>query len=152
MTDPGESHHVELSIAAQPVLLQLVRLTAGVVAARADLDLNDVEDLRLAVDELCLSLMGPMGTNGRLELRYQWDPETVEISCTLRRDDDSGETGREEPGAGGRPSEASGQAEFLRQELSAQILDALVDEHGEAQSDGHAHAWLRMQRIRPDVA
>jgi len=34
--------------------LQLVRMTAGVVAARADLDLNDVEDLRLAVDELCL--------------------------------------------------------------------------------------------------
>ena len=52
VTDQGEFDGIELSIPAQPNLLYLVRMTAGAVAARADLALDDVEDLRLAVDEL----------------------------------------------------------------------------------------------------
>lgn len=142
--------HIELSIPAQPVLLQLVRLTAGVVASRADLDLDDVEDLRLAVDELCLSLIGPAGTSGRLLLRYRWEEEAIEVSCTLVADE--GESAGSETG-GGRPDRGAqvlGQAEYLRQELSSQILDALVDEHGEVDSDGSTQAWLRMRRIRPE--
>jgi hypothetical protein len=132
---------IELSIPAQPILLQLVRLTAGVVATRADLDLNEVEDLRLAVDELCLSLMGPSGASGRLLLRYTWEEELVEVSCTLVA---------EEGGDEGLQPDAQvlGQAEYVRQELSSQILDALVDEHGESTIDENAHAWLRMRRIR----
>jgi hypothetical protein len=46
---------IGLEIPARADLLQLVRLTAGVVAARASLGLDDVEDLRLAAEELCLS-------------------------------------------------------------------------------------------------
>jgi serine/threonine-protein kinase RsbW len=137
------SGRIDLSLPAQPILLQLVRLTAGVVAARADLELNDVEDLRLAVDELCLSLMGPSGAPGRLTLRYQWEEDLVEVFCTLVDD---------EGGDGGRQSGAQvlGQAEYVRQELSSQILDALVDEHGESTTDGNAHAWLRMRRNGPE--
>ncbi len=150
MIDHSQTDHVELSIAAQPPLLQLARLTAGVVAARADLDLNDVEDLRLAVDELCLSLMGPLGTDGRLLLRYGWDAEMIEISCTLVSDDGSVDGSGDETADPPERGEISGQAEMLRQELSSQILDALVDAHGETENDGHPQAWLRMRRIRPD--
>jgi len=148
--DPGEAQHVELSIAAQPVLLHLVRMTAGVVAARANLDLDDVEDLRLAVDELCLTVMGPTGTGGRLRLRFQWDAEMVEISCTLEPDPAAGGV-REDPDSQRRPGEAPGPAERVRQELSTQILDALVDEHEANEHNGRPHAWLRMRRVRPDV-
>jgi serine/threonine-protein kinase RsbW len=125
-----ESTHIELSIPAQPILLQLVRLTAGVVAARADLSLDDVEDLRLAVDELCLPLMGPTGHAGRLFVEYGWNDESIEISCTVTTADGS---------AGGR----------FRDELSSLILDALVDEHGETTVDGRSGVWLRMRRDRP---
>ena len=147
MIEDGEFDHIELSIPGQPVLLQLVRMTAGVVAARADLGLDEVEDLRLAVDELCLPFMGPEGHPGRLLVRYAWDPETIEISCTLTSGDEGTEIGN---GPDVIPvivdSEFKGQAERLREELSSQILDALVDEHGETTVDGRAAVWVRMRR------
>jgi serine/threonine-protein kinase RsbW len=138
---------IELSVPAQPNLLHLVRLTAGVVASRADLGLDEVEDLRLAVDELCLPFVGPSGHPGRLLVRYRWDAEVIEISCTLT-------AGDEGTGIGARPltvpvagkRQIKGQAERLRDELSSQILEALVSEHGETTVEGRAVVWLRMNR------
>lgn len=143
--DDAGSGTIELTIPAQPGLLQLARMTAGVVAARADLELDDVEDLRLAVDELCLALMGPTGLRGRLLLRYQWEDGTIEISCTVAPD--LGAAG--DHGAGGGPHEGRDEGEQLRDELSAQILEALVDEHGQMSGEGQTGAWLRMGRQRP---
>jgi serine/threonine-protein kinase RsbW len=152
VTDEGEFERVELSIPAQPSLLQLVRMTAAVVAARADLELNDVEDLRLAVDELCLPFMGPTGHRGRLLLRYRWDAETIEISCTVTAADEGTESAG---GEGFTPivleRQIKGQAERLRDELSSQILDALVDGHGETTVDGRATVWLRIRRPAQDT-
>jgi hypothetical protein len=143
----GRFDRIELSIPAQPALLQLVRLTAGVVAARADLGLNDVEDLRLAVDELCLPFMGPTGHPGRLLVRFRWDTGAIEISCTLTGGDEGAEIGGDEGALLDVPGrQIKGQAERLRNELSSQILDALVDEHGETTVDGRAAVWLRMLR------
>jgi hypothetical protein len=144
--------HIELSIPARADLLHLVRLTAGVVAARLDLDLNDVEDLRLGVEELCLSLVGSTAdAPGRLALRYAWDHQEIEITCTLLEDDpgkvDLTDAGRDRIPAGSTGPPA-GQNEVLRQELSSHILDALVDGHGETRNDGRASAWLRMRRSR----
>jgi serine/threonine-protein kinase RsbW len=134
---------IELEIPARADLLQLVRLTAGVVAARARLGLDDVEDLRLAAEELCLSLLGPTGdAPGRLALRYGWDDEMIEITCTLVT---NGAPGGEEAGGG----HVEGPDQGLAQELSSQILDALVDEHGESGAEGAPRAWLRMRRDRP---
>jgi hypothetical protein len=147
VSDQSGLDRVELSIPAQPSLLQLVRLTAGVVASRADLSLDDVEDLRLAVDELCLPFMGPSGHSGRLLLRFGWNRGSIEISCTLTAGDEGTEIGN---GPEVIPvivdGQFKGQAERLREELSSQILDALVDEHGEGTVDGRATVWLRVRR------
>lgn len=140
--DDTGSGAIDLTIPARPALLQLVRMTAGVVAARADLDLDAVEDLRLAVDELCLALMGPTGRRGRLLLHYEWQDDTIDISCTWAPD-------TEGPEGEAAEHEGSGDAEQRQDELSAQILDALVDEHGEMTGDGQTGAWLRMRRQRP---
>jgi hypothetical protein len=150
VTEHGELTRIELSIPAQPALLQLVRLTAGVVAARADLELNDVEDLRLAIDELCLPFMGPTGHPGRLLVRYGWNDERIEISCILTAADEGAlDATQEKVAPAALPREIKGQAERLRDELSSQILDALVDEHGEMTIGGRAGVWLRMRRRRP---
>jgi hypothetical protein len=144
VNDEGDGR-IELSIPARPNLLHLVRLTAGVVAGRADLGFDEVEDLRLAVDELCLPFIGPTGHQGRLLLRYRWDGEVIEISCTLTAEDE----GVEIDGTGVpeiRERAIKGQAERLRDELSGQILDALVAEHGETTINGRATVWLRMTR------
>ena len=144
--------HIELSIPARADLLQLARLTAGVVAARLDLDLNDVEDLRLGVEELCLSLVGPTGdAAGRLALRYAWDDDEIEITCTLIEDGAGNgaptDEGRDQA-PGRSPGSQTAPQELLRQELSSHILDALVDGHGKTRSDGIDGAWLRMRRNR----
>ncbi len=78
--------HVELTLPARPDLLVLARMTVGAVAARAEMPVDDIEDLRLAIDELCLSAVGDRA-GGRLELRYDWDPAGMEVSCTFRPSD-----------------------------------------------------------------
>jgi hypothetical protein len=151
VSDRGAFKGVELSIPAEPLLLQMVRMTAAAVAAQVDLDLEALEDLRLAVDELCLPLMGPTGHTGRLLLRYDWDDKGIEISCTLTAADEGGLSDREQHAVPSYlPHQVKGQAERLRDELSSQILDVLVDEHGEMTTEGRAGVWLRMRRHRSE--
>jgi hypothetical protein len=149
--DGGDvTDEIELEIPARADLLQLVRLTAGVVAARAGLGLDDVEDLRLGAEELCLSLVGPTGdAPGRLALRYGWDDELIEIACTLIIEGAPAdeESGAEPPGDVDDVDE--GHDPKLANELSAQILEALVDEHGKSGAGAAPRAWLRMRRGRP---
>ncbi|HLM97400.1 MAG TPA: hypothetical protein VK283_13870 [Acidimicrobiales bacterium] len=149
---------IELSIPARADLLPLVRLTAGVVAARAGLGLDDGEDLRLGVEELCLSLVGPTGdAPGRLTLLYRWDDDKIEIeieiTCILRSTGAGGDAPADRDGddGGDASTKAWNHNEHVRRDLSSQILDALVDEHGETHSVDGPGAWLRMRRTPPDA-
>jgi len=49
---------VELTFPVRSDLLVLARLTAAALASRADFGIEDIEDLRLVVEELCLSVVG----------------------------------------------------------------------------------------------
>jgi Histidine kinase-like ATPase domain len=136
--------HVELTLPARPDLLVLARMTVGAVAARADMPVDDIEDLRLAIDELCLSAVGEHQT-GRLELRYDWGPDGMEVSCVFKpseadtamadahKDDDLTDGGT------------------LPSDLSERILDALVDEHGRDSVDGGSRAWFRKNHDRTNA-
>jgi len=117
---------VELSIPAKPELLSLARLTVAAVAARANFDFEEIEDLRLALDELCSRMLTP-DENGTLALRYEWSPGNLHVHCAL----------------GGSVSVLPNPAD---QDLSDRILDALVDEHGTTDQDGSLSAWLRKWR------
>ena len=121
------SDEVELSVPARPELLSLARLTVAAVASRADFAYEEIEDLRLAIDELCSPLVGHNGRKGHLRLRYRWDEMSIEVSCQVDGPDD-GDLGDEE------------------NELSDRILDALVDEHGSRVDGGSRHVWLRKRR------
>jgi serine/threonine-protein kinase RsbW len=123
------SEIVELTIPVQADLVVLARLTAATVASRADFDIEEIEDLRLAVDELCASL-AQTGGNGRLDLQFSSDDGQIEVSCSYR-------VGSIAPNATNEGSLG---------ELSVRILDALVDEHGQEMADGHRRAWLRKRR------
>lgn len=134
--------HVELTLPARPDLLVLARMTVGAVAARADLPVDDIEDLRLAIDELCLSAVGD-ARGGRLELRYEWDDSGMAVSCTFRPSDLSASTGGER--TDGATPDAIG---TLPSDLSERILDALVDEHGREKVDGGERAWFKKRHVR----
>ena len=121
---------VELTIPVSADLVVLARLTAATVASRADFDVEEIEDLRLAVDELCLIVVDG-GAGGELKLQFIHDAEEIEISCRY---------------VGIRPSPVA--ADETLDGLSGRILDALVDTHGLRIEDGQRHAWLRKRRVR----
>lgn len=54
---------VELRVPADVAFVATLRLTAASLAARCDLTIDDIEDLRLAVDEACALLL-PHATPG----------------------------------------------------------------------------------------
>ena len=49
---------VELDVPANPAYLAVVRTATAGLAARLDLTLDQIEDLRIAVDEACALLLG----------------------------------------------------------------------------------------------
>ena len=106
---------MELSIPVESDLILLARLTAATVASRAGFDVEEVDDLRLAVDELCVLVADGDGT-GRLNLTFVTSDQGVEVACSLSE-------------FGIRNGERAG--DHGERDLSLLILDALVDEHGE---------------------
>lgn len=124
---------VDLSIPVKADLVVLARLTAATVAARAGFGVEDIEDLRLAVEELCLSLVRS-DDDGRLHFAFECAPDTITVRCSF------------EP----RPGwDGSGRGSV--DDLSLRILDALVDEHGREQRHGQLCAWLRKRRAHSTV-
>jgi len=127
-----ERETVELSIPVGADLLVLARFAAATIASRAGFDLEEIDDLRLAVDELCVSLIEE-GDHGRLSIELQRADDLVEISCRFT-------SNSEVPPSAPRPDLSEG--------LSDRILDALVDEHGKRVDGGLQQAWLRKRRVR----
>lgn len=119
---------VDLSIPVQADLVVLARLTAATVAGRAGFGVEDIEDLRLAVEELCLSLVGAR-QDGRLHLTYECEGDAITVDCWYEAGD------QEAQGRGGDVDD-----------LSLRILDALVDEHGHDLREGRPSAWLCKRR------
>ena len=119
---------VTLAVPARPEYVRLARLTAAGVASRLGFSYDDVEDLRIAVDELCYLLVGAEGRPGGITLRFAVDDAELVII---------GEgTARAEP------------VEFA--ELSEQLLSALVDEYRVEQDDDAV--TIRLVRRRRGVA
>ncbi len=130
MLDVGD--RVELTFPARGDLIVLARLVTSAVSARAGFDIEELDDLRLAVGELCLlTLQGSTAGQGDLRLELTVLGDAISVSCTLERAaaaDTPNPDGDDIPG------------------LSEQILDALVDEHGRERQDGSVRAWLQKRR------
>jgi serine/threonine-protein kinase RsbW len=124
---------IELRFPARGDLIVLARLVTSAISARAGFDIEELEDLRLAVGELCLLTL--QGTDARsggdlcLELTMLGD--AISVVCTLER-----------AAAAVAPGPEGDEIALL----SERILDALVDEHGRESQDGSARAWLRKRR------
>lgn len=132
---------VELSLAADAQMLFLARMTGAAVAAQAKFDYEQVEDLRLAVDELCIRLIRS-GSGNRIKLVLEWDDlGVVTVRATLES----------EPGSPPVEPLASTLNLGPDSELSERILDALVDDHGSDGVDGHHKVWFRVKRQRHTV-
>ena len=139
MGDDNEQR-VELSIPATVEWLALARTTGAAIAARWSFTYDEIADLRLAIDELCLTLVEGVPAE-RLELVYCLDEEALSVkghAVGLAQDGDV-------------VSNLPGIEPALSSDLSARILDALVDEHGSDGDDKSRRAWLRKRRTPQDA-
>jgi hypothetical protein len=132
----NDTELVELSIPALPELLSLPRMTAAAVAARGGFDVEEIEDVRLAIEELCLAAFDGRGP-GRLSIRLGYRDSVLEVDCTFKPSDRLAEV------ATARSDETAA--------LTEQLLTALANEHGTDVEDGVARAWFRKSRLTDRV-
>jgi serine/threonine-protein kinase RsbW len=78
---------VEMSVPADVAYVSTLRLTAAGLAARCDLTIDEIEDLRLAVDEAC-SLLLPHARQGTaLQARFALAHGRLEVAARVSSDD-----------------------------------------------------------------
>jgi hypothetical protein len=116
---------VTLRIPGDPAYLRLARLAAADTGARAGLSVSDLEDLRIAVDELAYALIGTDHRGAPLTLKYRAARGLVEIDGMC--------PGRGEPAA--------------LSELAQTIVAVIADEH-ELHDDGETRRFHFVKRSR----
>jgi serine/threonine-protein kinase RsbW len=134
VSDINDGDRIELRFPARGDFIVLARLVTSAISARAGFDIEQLEDLRLAVGELCVLTLGNGVTSGDLCLEFTVHDEAIAAVCKLERASSAGSSGT-------APEEADESAR-----LSELILDALVDEHGSERQDGSVRAWIRKRR------
>ncbi len=70
---------VSISIPASPQYLQVVRLIAAGLASRLTFTIDEIEDLKIAVDELAAYLTGTQGREGTLDIEFGIESDHIEI-------------------------------------------------------------------------
>lgn len=80
---PLGPYEVEVRMLADKVHVPGVRALASDMAIRQDFDLDTVEDLRLALEEACATLVANADEHGMLVCRLLISPSAVEISASV---------------------------------------------------------------------
>jgi serine/threonine-protein kinase RsbW len=109
------SGRIELVFPADPSMVRLARLVASGVATSAGFDIDEVDDLRIAVDEGCAALI-ESGHGASLGLSFHLDRQSVDVYGTTES--------------------AGTSVDELRSSLSERILGVVADEHEFATDHG----------------
>ena len=74
---------VEIRLPADSAYLSVLRTATAGLAARLDFTLDEIEDLRIAVDEACAMLLPAAIDTATLTCRFRLDPTTLEVTVTI---------------------------------------------------------------------
>jgi anti-sigma regulatory factor (Ser/Thr protein kinase) len=107
---------VRLAFPPEPRLLGTIRLVVGIVARKAGLDEEGIEDLKVAVSETCAVAVGDLNRAGR--------PDPVEVDLVEAPDRFGIEVRDRAPAAPPAP----GDGEVDDRELGLALVGALVDD------------------------
>jgi serine/threonine-protein kinase RsbW len=110
---------IAITFPARPEFLRLARLTTADAASRAGFDYEEIDDLRIAVSELCTLVSGADGASLTLDFALEHDRLIVHGTAT--------------PG------------DTLENEFSRAIVTALVDEF-EITADGESTRFRAVKR------
>lgn len=70
---------VTIKIPASPVYIGVIRLVAAGLATRLRFTIDEIEDLKIGVDELSAYLTGSQGREGDLQITFTIADERIEI-------------------------------------------------------------------------
>lgn len=113
---------------AHPENVRLARLTVAAVGSRIGFGLELLDDLRMAIDELCYCLMGGDGASGDIVLTFFPVPNGLGVEGSMTAD------------GNGVPHELP--------ELSKRIFDALTTSY-DCSLEGK-HRWFKLiKRLTP---
>ena len=127
----AEATVVRLEIPAETRVVRAARLVASGLTSAAGFDVDDVDDIRIAVDELCAVLF-ELGDGGVVSVTFTTRPGEIEVQ---------GQTAASE--------EAVDPSRFA---LSVQILNAACDEFSWSMADGIADVRIAKRLRRGDPA
>lgn len=127
MAEGGAGDEIHLEVPTTPDLLRLVRVVASGLASRLGFSIDAVEDVRLAVDELCWTVASRSGPEATLTVRFV----ILNSAFTVE--------GRLQPGPGDITDRGPLSA------LSERILHTLVDEYALLEPVDGEGAGFRMR-------
>ena len=122
LTFPAEAEHIRLA-----------RLVASGLVAPLDYGLDDVEDLRIAVDELCAVILAHTEPTSMIVVAFEVTGDAVSVRAVAPARADLAE-----------------QAEVEVDELSRLILLAAADDHGVIRHDGEIVGRLSKRPVGAD--
>jgi serine/threonine-protein kinase RsbW len=118
--------HVELRVPASGAYVSVLRAAAAGLAARLDFTVDEIEDLRIAVDEACAVLLPFAETDARLSARFDLEPGRLQVSVSV-------------------PSETTEPPS--RNTFAWTVLKALAGEVDATVDDGKLTLTLRKQQV-----
>ena len=88
---PGSSYQepvvaIELHTMADAIAIPTIRTVAADLAARADFDLDSIDDLRMAVDDVCAMLVQAAAEGGALVCRFTVLTDRIEVVAEVDAD------------------------------------------------------------------
>jgi anti-sigma regulatory factor (Ser/Thr protein kinase) len=134
---------VRLAFPPEPRLLGTVRLVVSVVARKAGMDEEGIEDLKVAVSEACAVAVGDLNRAGR--------PDLIELDLVEAADRVGIEVRDRAPPAG-QPTAAEADGELDDRQLGLALVGALVDDLriGALEGGGNRTSfWLRRDQQGP---
>jgi serine/threonine-protein kinase RsbW len=125
----GELAAIEIRLTAGSEYLSTVRAVAADLALQQDMTLDEVDDLRLAVDEACSMLVPLAVPGGELRCRFSLAQREIRVRCSVVA------AGNERPPTDGFPW---------------QVLVTLTDSvRSDANGDG---TWIELVKRKVDGA
>jgi serine/threonine-protein kinase RsbW len=123
--DRPDGDVVEVRIPADVAYVSTLRLTAAGLAARCELTIDDIEDLRLAVDEACALLLPHVAPPNTIDARFELNYGRLAVEVS------------------GQPS---GDAELDRTGFAWTVLGALASSVDVTRADGRLTIALTKRR------
>ena len=79
---PTARDQVTIKLPAEGAYLSVLRTATAGLAARLDFTLDEIEDLRIAVDEACAMLLAQAAQGATLECDFTLNPDTMTIAVS----------------------------------------------------------------------